>query len=166
MFDTISKLVHCKFFGCRKHDSQSCSFPGCNPDVEFTSGSHTQLSDVMLHVIGCSFCYCQLCCTLWKIFYYLKENSLYSWSTSLQSWHRCRNFQTTSGSRTPLADVGYIYRAVVEMYWGCKSLQCTQTPMLCFGFASAALMFFALTVFVQKTGHQASSICQALDKYY
>ena len=56
--------LHCKFFGCRKHDSQSCSFPGCNPDVEFTSGSHTQLSDVMLHLIGCSFCYCRLCCTL------------------------------------------------------------------------------------------------------
>ena len=35
-----------------------------------------------------------------------------------------RNFLITSGSRTPLADVGYIYRAVVEMYWGCKSLQC------------------------------------------
>ena len=42
----------------------------------------------------------------------------------------------------------------------------TQTPMLCFGFASAALMFFALTSFGQKTGHPASSVCQALDKYY
>ena len=38
--------------------------------------------------------------------------------------------------------------------------------MLCFGFASAALMFFALTSFGQKTGHPASSVCQALDKYY
>merc|ERR1712083_644962 len=42
----------------------------------------------------------------------------------------------------------------------------TQTQMLCFGFASAALMFFALTSFGQKTGHLASSVCQALDKYY
>ena len=42
----------------------------------------------------------------------------------------------------------------------------TQTPMLCFGFASAALMFFALTLFGQKTSHPASSVCQALDKYY
>ena len=42
----------------------------------------------------------------------------------------------------------------------------TQTPMLCFGFASAALMFFALTSLGRKTGHPASSVCQALEKYY
>ena len=42
----------------------------------------------------------------------------------------------------------------------------TQTPMLCFGFASAALMFFALTSFGQKTSHPASGICQALDKNF
>ena len=42
----------------------------------------------------------------------------------------------------------------------------TQTPMLCFGFTSAALMFFALTWFGRKTGLPALSVCQALDKYY
>ena len=31
---------------------------------------------------------------------------------------------STSGSRTPLADVNYISRVVVEMYWRCKRLQC------------------------------------------
>ena len=41
------KALHCEFFGCRNHNSQSCAFPGCSPDVKFTSVSCIQLTDVV-----------------------------------------------------------------------------------------------------------------------
>ena len=90
-------------------------------------------------------------CQVWWVKNSLAKRALWNFSRPYLTKFFVQGFQATLG---PLASLCML------------ATLATQSPMLCFSFTSAALMFFALTSFGQKTGHPASSICQALDKYY
>ena len=58
------------------------------------------------------------------------------------------------------------FQSTFGLWQVCVCSLCLLDKLQSFAWASAVIMFFALTSFQQKNGHQASSICKAQDKYY